>query len=217
MTLIACTCPHCGGEVKMEDTLASGYCTYCGRQIINDKAVVGDIKVKVDRASEVENILRLAKYSMYDEDLEGARALLNKAMQMDTEIADIWYMDAVFDQKNAKKDVERAKKLKSLGVFTEEDMNSYKVLTRSGGQGFFMAAIMIAFFVTFFSIPVAVIFDKFYLIFVCFFAGMILIAISVANMNKIKKSKIPIPSPRDENRIIENAVKDEVTEKKKEE
>lgn len=217
MTLIACTCPHCGGEVKMEDTLASGYCTYCGRQIINDKAVVGDIKVKVDRASEVENILRLAKYSMYDEDLEGARALLNKAMQMDTEIADIWYMDAVFDQKNAKKDVERAKKLKSLGVFTEEDMNSYKVLTSSGGQGFFMASIMIAFFVTFFSIPVAVIFDKFYLIFVCFFAGMILIAISVANMNKIKKSKIPIPSPRDENRIIENAVKDEVTEKKKEE
>ena len=217
MTLIACTCPHCGGEVKMEDTLASGYCTYCGRQIINDKAVVGDIKVKVDRASEVENILRLAKYSMYDEDLEGARALLNKAMQMDTEIADIWYMDAVFDQKNAKKDVERAKRLKSLGVFTEEDMNSYKVLTRSGGQGFFMAAIMIAFFVTFFSIPIAVIFDKFYLIFVCFFAGMILIAISVANMNKIKKSKIPIPSPRDENRIIENAVKDEVTEKKKEE
>lgn len=217
MTLIACTCPHCGGEVKMEDTLASGYCTYCGRQIINDKAVVGDIKVKVDRASEVENILRLAKYSMYDEDLEGARALLNKAMQMDTEIADIWYMDAVFDQKNAKKDVERAKRLKSLGVFTEEDMNSYKVLTRSGGQGFFMAAIMIAFFVTFFSIPIAVIFDKFYLIFVCFFAGMILIAVSVANMNKIKKSKIPIPSPRDENRIIENAVKDEVTEKKKEE
>lgn len=217
MTLIACTCPHCGGEVKMEDTLASGYCTYCGRQIINDKAVVGDIKVKVDRASEVENILRLAKYSMYDEDLEGARALLNKAMQMDTEIADIWYMDAVFDQKNAKKDVERAKKLKSLGVFTEEDMNSYKVLTSSGGQGFFMASIMIAFFVTFFSIPVAVIFDKFYLIFVCFFAGMILIAISVANMNKIKKSKIPIPSPRDENRIIENAVKDEVTEKKKKE
>ncbi len=217
MTLIACTCPHCGGEVKMEDTLASGYCTYCGRQIINDKAVVGDIKVKVDRASEVENILRLAKYSMYDEDLEGARALLNKAMQMDTEIADIWYMDAVFDQKNAKKDVERAKKLKSLGVFTEEDMNSYKVLTSSGGQGFFMASIMIAFFITFFSIPVAVIFDKFYLIFVCFFAGMILIAISVANMNKIKKSKIPIPSPRDENRIIENAVKDEVTEKKKEE
>ncbi len=217
MTLIACTCPHCGGEVKMKDTLASGYCTYCGRQIINDKAVVGDIKVKVDRASEVENILRLAKYSMYDEDLEGARALLNKAMQMDTEIADIWYMDAVFDQKNAKKDVERAKRLKSLGVFTEEDMNSYKVLTRSGGQGFFMAAIMIAFFVTFFSIPIAVIFDKFYLIFVCFFAGMILIAVSVANMNKIKKSKIPIPSPRDENRIIENAVKDEVTEKKKEE
>jgi hypothetical protein len=217
MTLIACTCPHCGGEVKMEDTLASGYCTYCGRQIINDKAVVGDIKVKVDRASEVENILRLAKYSMYDEDLEGARALLNKAMQMDTEIADIWYMDAVFDQKNAKKDVERAKRLKSLGVFTEEDMNSYKVLTRSGGQGFFMAAVMIAFFVTFFSIPIAVIFDKFYLIFICFFAGMILIAVSVANMNKIKKSKIPIPSPRDENRIIENAVKNEVTEKKKEE
>ncbi len=217
MTLIACTCPHCGGEVKMEDTLASGYCTYCGRQIINDKAVVGDIKVKIDRASEVENILRLAKYSMYDEDLVSAHALLNKAMQIDTEIADIWYMDAVFDQKNAKKDIERAKRLKSLGVFTEEDMNSYKVLTRSGGQGYFIAAVMIAFFATFFSVPIAVIFEKFYLIFVCFFGGIILVALAVANMNRVKKRKIPIPSPRDENRIIENAVSDEVTEKKKEE
>ena len=64
MTLVACTCPHCGGEVKMEDTLATGFCTYCGRQIINDKAIVGDIKVKMDRTSEVVNILRLAKYSM---------------------------------------------------------------------------------------------------------------------------------------------------------
>lgn len=74
MTLVACTCPHCGGEVKMEDTLATGFCTYCGRQIINDKAIVGDIKVKMDRTSEVVNILRLAKYSMYDGDLYGAQA-----------------------------------------------------------------------------------------------------------------------------------------------
>ncbi len=217
MTLIACTCPHCGGEVRMEDTLTSGYCTYCGRQIINDKAVVGNINVKVDRASEVENILRLAKYSLYDEELVNARALLSKAMQIDAEIADVWYMDAVFDEKNEKKDVERAKRLKSLGVFTEEDMNAYKTLTRSGGQGLLIASVVFLFFATTLSIPFAVIFEKYYIIFICFFAGMILIMLSLLNMSRIKKNRIPVPSPRDENRIIEDTVKDEVIGKNKEE
>lgn len=48
---------------------------------------------------------------------------LGKAMQMDADNADVWYMDAVFDKKNAKNDIIRAKSLKSYGVFTEEDMN----------------------------------------------------------------------------------------------
>lgn len=211
MTLVACTCPHCGGEVKMEDTLATGFCTYCGRQIINDKAIVGDIKVKMDRTSEVVNILRLAKYSMYDGDLYGAQALLGKAMQMDADNADVWYMDAVFDKKNAKNDIIRAKSLKSYGVFTEEDMNSYKTLTRSGGQGLFIACIIITFFSIFFSVPFAIIFEKFYLIPIIVFCGMLLTVLSAVNMMRLKKKNVPIPSPRNEmDDEMKQAIKDEL-------
>ena len=90
----------------MEDTLVSGFCTYCGRQIINDKAVVGNVNVKMDRTPEIVNTLKLAKYSMYDKDANGARVLLSKAMQMSSEYSDVWYMDAVLDKRNAKADME---------------------------------------------------------------------------------------------------------------
>ncbi len=214
MTLVACTCPHCGGEVKMEDTLTTGYCVYCGRQIINDKAVVGDINVRMDRTSDVVNLLRLAKYSMYDGDLAGAQVLLRKAMQMDANNADVWYMDAVFDKKNAKNDVIRARGLKSYGVFSEKDMEDYSVLTHSGGQNLLMIFGILTFFATFFSIPFAVVFEKYYLIPLVMFIGIVLMACAVVYINNEKRLKVTIPSPRTEmDPETEKAIKKEVEDR----
>ena len=216
MTLVACTCPHCGGEVKMEDTLTTGYCTYCGRQIINDKAVVGDINVRMDRTPEMVNILRLAKYSMYDGDLLGAKTLLTKAMQMDANNADVWYMDAVFDKKNEKNDVIRARNMRSYGVFTEEDMEAYKTLTRTGGQNIFLICGIIAFFAIFFSVPIMVVTEIYYLTPIVMFVCVIILACAAVYVNHQKRTKVPIPSPREMDARTEQAIKEEVERRSKE-
>ncbi len=182
----------------MEDTLTTGYCVYCGRQIINDKAVVGDINVRMDRTSEVINLLRLAKYSMYDGDLTGAQTLLRKAMQIDANNADVWYMDAVFDKKNAKNDVIRARGLRSYGIFSEKDMEDYSVLTHSGGQNLLMIFGILTFFATFFSVPFAVVFEIYYIIPLVMFIGTILMICAVIYINNQKRLKVTIPSPRTE-------------------
>ena len=64
MGLVTIKCPNCGGSVEMDDTLISGFCNYCGHKIMNDKAIIGNVTVKVDRSDEVVNQLKNAKYAL---------------------------------------------------------------------------------------------------------------------------------------------------------
>ena len=192
----------------MEDTLVSGFCTYCGRQIINDKAVVGNVNVKLDRTPEIVNTLKLAKYSMYDKDANGARVLLSKAMQMSSEYSDVWYMDAVLDKRNAKADMERARQYPSLGIFTESDVSVYKNFDDSGGQALLIFSIMIAFFGIFISLPIGIIFEVYYLILAMFIIGIALVAVSIIYVKK-HKSNIPAPVFEDEDNKAKQAALDE--------
>ena len=192
----------------MEDTLVSGFCTYCGRQIINDKAVVGNVNVKMDRTPEIVNTLKLAKYSMYDKDANGARVLLSKAMQMSSEYSDVWYMDAVLDKRNAKADMERARQYPSLGIFTESDVRVYKNFDDSGGQAPLIFSIMIAFFGIFISLPIGIIFEVYYLILAMFIIGIALVAVSIIYVKK-HKSNIPAPVFEDEDNKAKQAALDE--------
>ena len=192
----------------MEDTLVSGFCTYCGRQIINDKAVVGNVNVKMDRTPEIVNTLKLAKYSMYDKDANGARVLLSKAMQMSSEYSDVWYMDAVLDKRNAKADMERARQYPSLVIFTESDVSVYKNFDDSGGQALLIFSIMIAFFGIFISLPIGIIFEVYYLILAMFIIGIALVAVSIIYVKK-HKSNIPAPVFEDEDNKAKQAALDE--------
>ena len=182
MTLVVCTCPHCGGEVRMEDTLASGFCTYCGRQVINDKAVVGNINVRMDYRSDVVNTLKLAKYAMYDGDSASAVAFINKAMQMDAENSDVWFMDAVIDRRNAEKDIMRGRQYPSLGIFSESEIEVYRNFDNTTSQTLFL---------------VAIIFEMYYLIAAVFAVGIIAVLLAYFNMRS-KKSNIPRPVFKDE-------------------
>ena len=197
MTLVVCTCPHCGGEVRMEDTLASGFCTYCGRQVINDKAVVGNINVRMDYRSDVVNTLKLAKYAMYDGDSASAVAFINKAMQMDAENSDVWFMDAVIDRRNAEKDIARGRQYPSLGIFSESEIEVYRNFDNTTGQTLFLVAIIFAFFAIFASVPVGIIFEMYYLIAAVFAVGIIAVLLAYFNMRS-KKSNIPRPVFKDE-------------------
>lgn len=113
----------------MDENLESGFCTYCGNKVINEN--ISKVKVAIDRSSEVVNTLSLAKSYLYDKDLITAQNLLRKVMEVDSRNSDVWYMDAVLDSKNRNKDLQRAKKYPSLGIFTEKDYRDYKHLVFS--------------------------------------------------------------------------------------
>lgn len=148
----------------MEDSMVSGYCIHCGRQIINDKAVVGRVDVRMDRSSELVNTLKLAKYSMYDGDASTARSLVSRAMQMDSENSDVWYMDAVLDKRNAARDIERARQFRSLGVFSESEVDVYRNFDSSKGQVFLMVGAMVGFFLFFVLMVFGMVFEVYLLI-----------------------------------------------------
>ena len=162
MAIIACRCPHCGGEVNMDENLESGFCVYCGNRVINDQ--VSKVKVSVDRSSEVVNSLRLAKSCIYDKDLVMAQSLLAKVMQVDSGNSDVWYMAAVLDPKNRKRDIARARNYRSLGIFTEDDMNSFNGLVRSERfKVAYMILFVFGFMAIFATIPIMFIFEIYWL------------------------------------------------------
>lgn len=197
MTLVVCTCPHCGGEVRMEDTLASGFCTYCGRQVMNDKAIVGNINVRMDYRSDLINTLKLAKYAMYDGDAPTAAAMVSKAMQIDPENSDVWYMDAVIDRRNAENDIIRARQFPSLGIFTEDEVSVYRNYDRSSGQVLFTMVLMFSFFAIFASLSIGVVFEMYYLIAGVFAIVIVVVALTYLNVRS-KRPNIPRPVFKDE-------------------
>lgn len=191
----------------MEDTLVSGFCTYCGRQIINDRAVVGSISVRMDRTSELVNILKLAKYAMYDGDRNGAQVLVSKAMQMDSNNSDVWYMDAVLDRGNSKNDMQRARQYPSLGIFKESEVAAYRNFDTSANQGLLIASIVIAFMATFISIPIGAVFEMYLLIPATLVAGLVLVAAAYVHLKRNKRD-IPAPLFDDEGRAVTEAARE---------
>ena len=163
MALIACRCPHCGGEVNMDENLESGFCVYCGNRVMNEN--VSKVKISVDRSSEVRNTLLLAKSYIYDKDLTTATALLNKVMSIDSTNSDVWYMDAVLDSKNRKRDLARASQFESLGIFTYKDYTEYKSLVgKERGKIAYIFLFTFGFMAIFATLPIAIIFKLYWLI-----------------------------------------------------
>ena len=213
MTLVVCTCPHCGGEVRMDDSLALGFCTYCGRQILNDKAVVGNISVRMDRRPELINTLKLAKYAMYDGDVPLAVSLVNKAMQIDPENSDVWYMDAVIDRRNAENDMVRARQYPSLGIFTEGEVSLYRNFDSSSGQVLFSMILAFSFFAIFASLSVGIIFELYYLIAGVFAVAIVSIVLAYLNVRS-KKSHIPCPMFADGEDTVRKAAYEETVRRR---
>lgn len=192
MTLVACTCPHCGGEVRMEDTMISGFCIHCGRQIINDNAVIGRVDVRMDRSSELINTLKLAKYSMYDGDASTARSLVNRAMQMGSDNSDVWYMDAVLDKRNASRDIDRARQFESLGVFSESEVEVYRNFDDTKGQVFLMMGTTVGFFIFFVMMVFGIVLESYYLIPLGIIIAVCIPASAIV-YRRMNKPNIPAP------------------------
>ena len=164
---------------------------------MNDKAIVGNINVRMDYRSDLINTLKLAKYAMYDGDAPTAAAMVSKAMQIDPENSDVWYMDAVIDRRNAENNIIRARQFPSLGIFTEDEVSVYRNYDRSSGQVLFTMVLMFSFFAIFASLSIGVVFEMYYLIAGVFAIVIVVVALTYLNVRS-KRPNIPRPVFKDE-------------------
>ena len=127
MGLVALRCPNCGGEIQMDSSLASGFCTYCGSKVVNENAIVG--KVTLNRSDELVNSLKLAKAALIDGDRPACQSYINTALVIEPESSDAWFMKAVLDSEDKRQyQVDRARGVRGKvqsGVFTEKDLDRY--------------------------------------------------------------------------------------------
>lgn len=196
----------------MDENLVSGFCTYCGNKVMNDRAVVGNVKVTMDRTPEVVNTLKLAKHAMFDGDAYLAENLLNKAMEMNSENSDVWYMDAVLDKKNRSNDLKRASMYPSLGVFSLEDMDAFKNFnSKNETDGIFITVTILAFFSIFFSIPIGVVMEIYWVIPAVIAVWAVIGTLTYLYIRK-KRNDVP-PEPTDDAEIL-SRVGEEITNKK---
>lgn len=196
----------------MDENLVSGFCTFCGSKVINDKAVVGNVKVTMDRTPEVVNTLKLAKHAMFDGDAYLAESLLNKAMEMNSENSDVWYMDAVLDKKNKSNDLKRASMYPSLGVFSLDDVQSFKNFnSKNETDAVFIVVTILAFFSIFASIPTGIIMEMWWIIPTIMVIWAVIGTFVYLYIRK-KRNDVP-PEPTDDNEVL-SRIGEEVANKK---
>lgn len=130
MALVACRCPHCGGDVQIDDSLAQGFCMYCGTKILNDNFMVGHITV--DKSVELKNTLALTKALLEVRKWSEAKTKIEEILTINISCPDAWYMraliaktedDAVGFQKFVEKGDECSEK--SYGVFDKANIESF--------------------------------------------------------------------------------------------
>ena len=82
----------------MEDNMKSGFCVHCGSKIINEQNISGT--VLIDKSSDIENHLKIAKESLMIHDWDSATRLVENVLLMDPECLDAWYMKALLNYRN---------------------------------------------------------------------------------------------------------------------
>ena len=200
MSLVSIKCPHCGGSVEMDDSLTFGSCSYCGNKVFNDKVIMGNVTVKMDRVGEVVNLLKLAEYAVYDRKAPDAAKYVDKAMAIHAENSDVWYLKALLETKNADEYIARARQYPSLGVFTDKDLVAYADFNcKEKYQGRLAGVAIISFFLLFISIPVGVvgtfafgISNAWAIIPVVF---VIAVVAFIATLRAAKHAETPLPKP----------------------
>ena len=160
MGLVALRCPNCGGEVQMDSSLASGFCTYCGCKIVNENAVVG--KVTLNRADELVNSLKLARAALIDGDRQACQSYVNTALVIEPESSDAWFIKAVLDKDDGRQyQIDKARGLRGKvqsGIFTVKDLdriwNADLKEHRENRSIFFMVGM---FFILFFGLALSIV------------------------------------------------------------
>lgn len=130
MVLVALKCPNCGGEVNLDDKMKSGFCIYCGTKIVNEPAPSN--KIKLDTDDQFRSLVMGAKNSLIAGDLGISLDYANKALEINSELPDAWYIkSAAIRKENPKVSVSCFKVGDELASSTECQYFSKEDYTKS--------------------------------------------------------------------------------------
>lgn len=87
MAFVAARCPACGGELRLDDQQKSGFCIYCGSQILVQDAVQ---KVRIDKSDDFENFTELSSKALGSGNGEDALVYANKALEIKPKSSIAW-------------------------------------------------------------------------------------------------------------------------------
>lgn len=82
MKLVALKCPNCNADIELDKDREFGFCNYCGTKIMVADAVQ-KVTVNINRASEINNILKRAKDYEERQMLDEAEKYYDRALDID--------------------------------------------------------------------------------------------------------------------------------------
>lgn len=91
MAIVALQCPHCGGNLELEDSREFGFCMYCGTKIVMTRNDAGGSSLD----GQVGNIKPLMDSFFRDGEILEAQKHARKIIEINGADADVWYVDAV--------------------------------------------------------------------------------------------------------------------------
>lgn len=92
MSLVSAKCPNCGASIQLDNKRAEAFCSYCGSKVEVQKAIN---LIKVDRAADLENYLRLANDAWDSANYAELYRYSNLVLELDAKNAEAWKLRTV--------------------------------------------------------------------------------------------------------------------------
>jgi len=126
--LISLKCPHCHGDVQLDDSREFGFCMYCGTKILNEKS---EQTIVIDERNKVINLLKNAKYELELGHERAALKLVNEALLSDADCKDALIVKAKLANTSKESKVFRrlAETGNAYGIINETDVKPPRKIT----------------------------------------------------------------------------------------
>lgn len=92
MPVVSLRCPHCGGDLELENSKEFGFCQFCGTKIMIQKQIE---KMKLDESGKKESLLALLKSYIHDK--AKATGYADKILEIDANCPLAWYVKLAND------------------------------------------------------------------------------------------------------------------------
>ena len=99
MSLIALKCPHCGGDIQLDDSKEFGFCMHCGTKVMIQEYVKRN--VRVDYSDRLANLIEMGRNSIRGGTASDLQDIANKILELDSRNWFGWYLKGVSASKTA--------------------------------------------------------------------------------------------------------------------